>query len=114
MKYIITLLITALATSLTAAPPEGGKGKKPGGPRKLPPQIVKKFDADGDGVAETVYYNGYRGGEHVARPTVAEDDFAGPAATHHIMSFKNFHGALLSAFALSLFRNAQDLFLGKV
>ena len=49
MKYIITLLITALATSLTAAPPEGGKGKKPGGPRKLPPQIVKKFDADGDG-----------------------------------------------------------------
>ena len=49
MKYIITLLIAALATSLTAAPPEGGKGKRPGGPRKLPPQIVKKFDADGDG-----------------------------------------------------------------
>ena len=32
MKYITTLLIAALATSLTAAPPEGGKGKKP----KLP------------------------------------------------------------------------------
>ena len=42
--------------------------------------IGSAFDADGDGVAETVYYNGYRGGEHVARPTVAEDDFAGARA----------------------------------
>src|SRR5438046_1434615 len=26
------------------------------------------FDADGDGVAEVVYYNGWRGGEHVVTP----------------------------------------------
>ena len=52
MKYITTLLIAALATSLTAAPPEGGKGKKPGpgGPRHGPPaSVIKQFDADGDG-----------------------------------------------------------------
>ena len=52
MKYITTLLIAALATSLTAAPPEGGKGKKPGlgGPRRGPPaSVIKQFDADGDG-----------------------------------------------------------------
>ena len=39
--------------------------------------IGSAFDADGDGVAETVYYNGYRGGEHIPAPAVAEDDFAG-------------------------------------
>jgi len=27
--------------------------------------IGARFDADGDGVAEHVYYNGYRGGEHI-------------------------------------------------
>jgi kynurenine formamidase len=34
------------------------------------------FDADGDGVPEAVYYNGYRAGEHVIGPSNAAD--AGP------------------------------------
>jgi hypothetical protein len=29
------------------------------------------FDADGDGVAEAVFYNGFRGGEHIVGPTEA-------------------------------------------
>jgi kynurenine formamidase len=41
--------------------------------------IGSTFDADGDGVAETVYYNGYRGGEHVPEPA-AGDAFAGAGA----------------------------------
>jgi len=31
----------------------------------------RAFDADGDGVAEMVYYNGFRAGEHVAGPSGA-------------------------------------------
>jgi Putative cyclase len=34
------------------------------------------FDADGDGKAEAVFYNGYRAGEHIVGPTDAKD--AGP------------------------------------
>lgn len=30
--------------------------------------VGQHFDADGDGVAEAVYYNGYRAGEHVKGP----------------------------------------------
>lgn len=30
--------------------------------------VGSQFDADGDGVPEVVYYNGYRGGEHVIGP----------------------------------------------
>ena len=48
-KTILTLLLSALATSLTAAPPEGGKGKPGGDRRGPPPQIIEKFDKDGDG-----------------------------------------------------------------
>ncbi len=36
------------------------------------------FDADGDGVAEAVYYNGYRAGEHVLGPV----DYAHGEAPH--------------------------------
>ena len=36
------------------------------------------FDADGDGEAERVYYNGYRAGEHV----VAPDDVEGVSCAH--------------------------------
>ncbi|SFR90256.1 cyclase family protein [Sphingomonas jatrophae] len=36
----------------------------------------QQFDADGDGVAEKVYYNGYRAGEHLVAPAGAH----GPAA----------------------------------
>jgi kynurenine formamidase len=35
-----------------------------------------EFDADGDGVPEAVFYNGYRGGEHIAGP----DQQGGPCA----------------------------------
>ena len=30
--------------------------------------VGAQFDADGDGVAETVYYNGWRAGEHIVAP----------------------------------------------
>jgi kynurenine formamidase len=35
----------------------------------------QRFDADADGIAEKVYYNGYRGGEHVV-----DEDSGGPCA----------------------------------
>jgi hypothetical protein len=38
--------------------------------------VGRHFDADGDGVDEVVYYNGFRGGEHIAGP----GDAGGPAA----------------------------------
>ncbi|HLN10259.1 MAG TPA: cyclase family protein [Xanthobacteraceae bacterium] len=34
--------------------------------------VGSQFDADGDGVAEAVYYNGYRAGEHVIGPPDVE------------------------------------------
>src|ERR1700761_8873658 len=37
------------------------------------------FDADGDGVAERVYYNGFRAGKEIIGPTEGSD--AGPAGT---------------------------------
>ena len=36
-----------------------------------------EFDADGDGTAEVVFYNGYRGGEHIASPDAAGGGGAG-------------------------------------
>ena len=30
--------------------------------------VGQLFDADGDGTPEIVFYNGYRGGEHIAGP----------------------------------------------
>ena len=38
--------------------------------------VGQEFDADDDGVAEIVYYNGYRGGEHIQGP----EDAGGPRA----------------------------------
>jgi len=38
--------------------------------------VGQEFDADGDGVAEIVYYNGYRGREHIQGP----EDEGGPRA----------------------------------
>ncbi|UTW11992.1 cyclase family protein [Marinobacterium rhizophilum] len=35
--------------------------------------VGAQFDADEDGVAETVYYNGWRGGEHVIGPEPGKD-----------------------------------------
>jgi hypothetical protein len=36
----------------------------------------QEFDADGDGVAEIVYYNGFRAGEDILSPTDSEGPFA--------------------------------------
>ena len=47
--------------------------------------IGQLFDADGDGVDEIVYYNGYRGGEDVVGPT---DYLNGKSPTGH-----TYHGA---------------------
>ncbi len=38
------------------------------------------FDADGDGVAEPLYYNGWRAGEDIVGPTDAEDSLEGVEA----------------------------------
>ncbi len=35
--------------------------------------VGSMFDADGDGVPEPVYYNGFRGGEHIRGPSEAKD-----------------------------------------
>lgn len=35
--------------------------------------VGAEFDADGDGVPEIVYYNGWRGGEHIVTPAPRED-----------------------------------------
>jgi kynurenine formamidase len=45
------------------------------------------FDADGDGVAEKVYYNGFRADEHILGgrgPEAAETDAAGTDAADHL------------------------------
>jgi Putative cyclase len=44
--------------------------------------IGTEFDADGDGVAEVVFYNGWRAGEHVVGPSAADEHgrFAGVEA----------------------------------
>lgn len=34
--------------------------------------VGAEFDADGDGIAERVYYNGWRGGEHIVTPEPRE------------------------------------------
>ncbi|SFI97593.1 cyclase family protein [Albimonas pacifica] len=39
-----------------------------------------RFDADGDGVAEAVYYNGWRAGEDVVGPSGGSSPFEGPQA----------------------------------
>jgi hypothetical protein len=49
----------------------------------------QEFDADGDGVAEVVYYNGWRGGEHVLGP----DQPGGPMAMKLGMETLAEHGA---------------------
>ncbi|HBV54858.1 MAG TPA: cyclase [Rhodobacteraceae bacterium] len=41
--------------------------------------VGQRFDADGDGIAEHVFYNGWRGGEDVVGPTSVAD--AGPGVT---------------------------------
>ncbi|CAG9262308.1 putative cyclase SCIF3.09c [Paraburkholderia unamae] len=35
--------------------------------------VGAEFDADSDGIAEVVYYNGWRGGEHIVTPPPRED-----------------------------------------
>jgi hypothetical protein len=42
--------------------------------------VGSEFDADGDGVAELVFYNGWRGGEHIA-PGAPCDDCGGLTGT---------------------------------
>jgi kynurenine formamidase len=45
--------------------------------------VGSEFDADGDGVAELVFYNGWRGGEHIAPGAPCDDcgDLTGVEAT---------------------------------
>ncbi len=45
--------------------------------------VGSEFDADGDGVAELVFYNGWRGGEHIGPGAPCEDcgDLTGVEAT---------------------------------
>ncbi len=41
--------------------------------------VGSRFDADGDGIAEMVFYNGFRGGEHITAAPVDAGPEAGPA-----------------------------------
>src|ERR1041384_7503511 len=42
--------------------------------------VGQLFDADGDGVPEIVFYNGYRAGEHIIRPVDYTGDYSGGGA----------------------------------
>jgi kynurenine formamidase len=48
------------------------------------------FDADGDGQAEIVYYNGYRGHEHIKGPEDPRDDACGGASCATALGIENF------------------------
>ncbi|MGB0328521.1 MAG: EF-hand domain-containing protein [Akkermansiaceae bacterium] len=50
MKLKLTTTIVALAScALAQAEPDQEKRQKPRGPRQVPEEILKRFDADGDG-----------------------------------------------------------------
>ena len=42
--------------------------------------VGSAFDADGDGVAENVYYNGYRAGEDIVGPPMVDEGLKNPEA----------------------------------
>src|SRR5262245_36615188 len=44
--------------------------------------VGAEFDADGDGVEEAVYYNGFRAGTDLVGPATPEDDPAGDGVAH--------------------------------
>ena len=44
--------------------------------------VGAEFDADGDGVAEMVYYNGFRAHEHVVGPVIHHHDRTEPCGEH--------------------------------
>ncbi len=44
--------------------------------------VGQLFDADGDGVPEIVFYNGYRAGEHIIGPMDYRDGGAAPRGEH--------------------------------
>ena len=51
--------------------------------------VGQLFDADGDGIPEAVYYNGYRAGEHVVGPVSADD-----AGTSHAWASRSTSSAV--------------------